>query len=139
MSHPLLEAASATETEHGHVGRRPTLDSHGREARSVCRRRFARGIAQPLSALIAGERDPERLADLALGRLRSKNAALIDALTGRFNEHHAFLCQLLLDQIDHLDAAIARLDQRIDAAIEPFRGQLQRLTTIPGSPGARPK
>jgi transposase len=66
-----------------------------------------------LAALIAGERDPERLADLALGRLRSKNAALIDALTGRFSDHHAFLCQLLLDQIDHLDAAIERLNQRI--------------------------
>jgi transposase len=85
-----------------------------------------------LAALIAGERDPERLADLALGRLRSKTAALTDALTGRFSEHHAFLCQLLLDQIDHLDTAIAQLDQRIDAGIEPFRGQLRRLTTIPG-------
>jgi transposase len=85
-----------------------------------------------LAALIAGERDPERLADLALGRLRSKNAALIDALTGRFSEHHAFLCQVLLDQIDHLDVAIARLDERIAAGIEPFRGQLRRLVTIPG-------
>jgi transposase len=86
-----------------------------------------------IEALIRGERDPERLADLALGRLRSKNTALIEALTGRFDpNHHAMLCRMMLDQINYFDAAIARLDAQIDAAIEPFRRQQRRLVTIPG-------
>jgi transposase len=85
-----------------------------------------------ITALIGGERNPERLAALALGRMRPKTAALVEALTGRFNAHHALLCQLMLDQIDHLDACIARLDGEIDTAIEPFRGIQQRLITIPG-------
>lgn len=85
-----------------------------------------------IDALIRGERDPHQLAELALGRLRVKNAALVEALTGRFTDHHALLCQMMLDQIDHLDAAIARLDSEIDMAIQPFRELRQRLTTIPG-------
>jgi len=85
-----------------------------------------------ITALIAGERDPRALADLALGRMRPKNAALIEALTGRFTEHHALLCELMLDQINHIDATLTRLDIRIDAAIEPFRHIQRRLTTIPG-------
>lgn len=85
-----------------------------------------------IEALIRGERNSERLADLALGRLRSKNAALIEALTGRFDDHHALLCRMMLDQIDHLDQAVARLDAQIDAAIEPFRHLQQRLVSIPG-------
>lgn len=85
-----------------------------------------------ITALIAGERDPERLADLALGRLRAKTAALTDALTGRFDGHHALQCRLLLAQIDSLNAAVDELDTQIDTEIAPFRGILQRLTTIPG-------
>jgi transposase len=85
-----------------------------------------------ITALIAGERDPERLADLALGRLRAKTEALTDALTGRFDDHHALQCRLLLDQIDTLNAAVADLGARIETEIAPFRDLLQRLTTIPG-------
>jgi transposase len=85
-----------------------------------------------IEALIAGERDPQVLADLAYGRLRRKNAALIESLTGRFGEHHAFMCRLLLDQIDHLDTAIERLSARVHDALEPFRDLEQRLVTIIG-------
>ena len=53
-----------------------------------------------LEALIAGERDPEVLAGLARGRMRAKHAALVEALTGRFDDHHAELARMLLDQID---------------------------------------
>ena len=55
-----------------------------------------------LEALIAGERDPQVLADLARGRMRAKQAALVEALTGRFDDHHAELARMLLDQIDAL-------------------------------------
>src|SRR5262245_37305610 len=61
-----------------------------------------------LEALIAGERDPKVLAELARGRLRVKRAALVEALTGRFDDHHAELARLLLDQIDALSAKIER-------------------------------
>jgi transposase len=85
-----------------------------------------------IAALIAGERDPERLADLALGRLRAKTEALTDALTGHFDDHHALQCRILLTQIDALNTAVAELDGQIDNQIAPFRDLRDRLTTIPG-------
>ena len=59
-----------------------------------------------MQALINGERDPEILADLAKQKLRLKHDALVEALTGRFNEHHAFLCGIILRRIDELSAVI---------------------------------
>lgn len=79
-------------------------------------------VRDMLKALIAGERDLRRLAGLARGKMRPKQAALVEALTGRFDDHHAELAQMLLDQIDALDAKIGRLTTRIDqllAAMEP--------------------
>jgi transposase len=70
-----------------------------------------------LEALIGGERDPEVLADLARGRMRVKHAALVEALTGRFDEHHAELATMLLDQIDTLSAQIDALTARIEALL----------------------
>jgi hypothetical protein len=55
-----------------------------------------------LEALIVGQRDPKVLAELARGRMRGKRAALVQALTGRFDDHHAELARMLLDQIDSL-------------------------------------
>jgi transposase len=70
-----------------------------------------------VEALIAGERDPRVLAELARGRMRHKNAALVEALTGRFQEHHAELARLLLDQIDALSVQIDKLTARIEQLI----------------------
>jgi len=70
-----------------------------------------------LAALIAGERDPQVLADLAKGRLRVKRVALVEALTGRFDAHHGELAELLLGQIDGLTAQIERLDERVEQLI----------------------
>ena len=70
-----------------------------------------------LAAMIAGERDPHVLAELAKGRLRVKNPALIQALTGRFDEHHAELADILLSQIDSLTAQIEWLDTRAEQII----------------------
>ena len=67
-----------------------------------------------LEALIAGERDPRRLADLARARMKTKRPALIKALDGRFDDHHAELARMLLDQIDTLTAQINTLTTRID-------------------------
>ena len=63
-----------------------------------------------IEALIAGERDPRVLAGLAKGRMRVKHAALVEALTGRFDDHHAELARMLLDQIDALTEKIDQPD-----------------------------
>ena len=76
-----------------------------------------------IEALIAGERDPRRLAELARGRMKTKRSELIAALDGRFDDHHAELARLLLAQIDSLNAKIgtltARIEQLIAAMDEP--------------------
>ena len=85
-----------------------------------------------IEALIDGERRPAVLANLAKGTMRAKIADLSMALEGRFGDHHALMCQLHLDHIDHLDAMITRLDAQIETMMVPFRAQRELLTTAPG-------
>jgi transposase len=85
-----------------------------------------------LTALIAGQDDAAVLADMAKGRMRSRIPALVEALTGNFGAHHAFLCRLHLERIDGLSAAIEQLSARIEEAMRPFSHTLDRLETIPG-------
>jgi transposase len=80
-------------------------------------------VRDMLEALIGGERDPRRLADLARGRLKTKHAALVAALDGRFDAHHAELARLLLDQIDALTARIEQLTGRVEALITAIDDQ----------------
>jgi transposase len=89
-----------------------------------------------IEALIAGERDPQVLAGLARGRMRVKHAALVQALTGRFDAHHGELARMLLDQIDALTAQIGTLTIRIEqliAAIPAAQGVNPDGTTGPGA------
>jgi transposase len=85
-----------------------------------------------IEALIAGQTMPQALAALAHRQLRASSEELEAALRGRVTSHHRFLLQLHLDQIDALDAAIARIDREVSANDEPFRGALARLSAIPG-------
>ncbi len=85
-----------------------------------------------IEALIDGERRPAVLADLAMGKMRSKIPDLAMALEGRFGDHHALMCRLHLDHIGHLDAMIAALDTQAGVMMLPFRAQRDLLTTIPG-------
>jgi transposase len=85
-----------------------------------------------LRALVGGETDPEKLADLARQRLRAKIPALRLALRGRVTEHHRFLLQVHLDHLEHLEGLIGRLGERIEGALAPFAGAADLLTTIPG-------
>ena len=85
-----------------------------------------------LRALVAGERDPSVLAELAKGRLRAKLPQLRQALRGRFGDHHGLLVGLALDYLEHLETAIATLDGRIDEVIAPFAVARDRLDTITG-------
>jgi hypothetical protein len=85
-----------------------------------------------LGALVAGERDRKVLAELAKGKLRKKLPQLRQALRGRFGEHHGLLVGLALQHLEHLEAAIGRLDARVDEVIAPFAVARDRLDTIPG-------
>jgi transposase len=120
-------------------------------------------VRDMLEALIAGERDPKTLASLARGGMKAKRAALIEARTGKFDDHHAGLARMLLDQVDALNAQIGKLtigiEQLIDAiptaqgidaggatgpsagtgpgaAVLPAAGRLDEITGI-GPDGAR--
>jgi len=88
-----------------------------------------------LRALIAGETDPHRLANLAQRRLRAKLPALEQALTGRLRPHHQLLLTTLLTHLTFLEEQIAAFDAHIATAIAPFTASLQRLQTIPGVKG----
>jgi len=66
-----------------------------------------------LNALLAGEDDPQRLSELARGRMRSKREQLAQAVQGTLGEHHRFLLRSQLRQLDFLDAQIAELDHEI--------------------------
>jgi transposase len=85
-----------------------------------------------IEALVDGERRPAVLADLAKGRMRAKIPDLALALEGRFGDHHALMCRLHLDHIDHLDEMITRLDAQIESMMVPFRAARDLLTTVPG-------
>jgi transposase len=85
-----------------------------------------------LAAIVAGDTDPERLADLARRRLRLKRAALVEALHGRVTDHHRFLLGRLLTQVRFLEEEIATFDQRIAELTRPFAAALARLDQIPG-------
>jgi transposase len=84
------------------------------------------------AALIAGERHPQVLADLAVRRLRRQLPELELALAGQLTEHHARLIPLSLELIDLLDRQIAMLDQQIGALVAPLTPQMEQRISIPG-------
>lgn len=87
-----------------------------------------------LDALVAGERDPAKLADLARRRLRGKIPELQRSLQGRLTEHHVFVLRTLLTHLHFLEDEIAAFSERINACLRPFLDpvQIQRLDQIPG-------
>jgi transposase len=85
-----------------------------------------------LAALLTGHVDPQALAELAKGRLRSTRDQLASALEGRVKPHHRFGLTELLSQIDSLDETIARFEAQIQAICGPFEEAVALLDTIPG-------
>jgi len=87
-----------------------------------------------LWALNRGERDPDKLADLALGRLRAKIPELKLALEGHFREHHQFLVEHLLGHLDDLERRIEEIGQRIAERLPSILDdeRLRRLDAIAG-------
>ncbi len=85
-----------------------------------------------LDQLIAGQRDPKVLAQLARSRMRTKVPQLEEAFVGHFTDHHAFLLTRMLTRIDAISADIDSLDARIEEQIAPFGDAVERLDQIPG-------
>lgn len=85
-----------------------------------------------LAGLVAGETDPERLADRLHPRSRGKRAAVVEALQGRLAPHQRFLLGQHLALIDHVEASVAAIEAEITTALGAFRGAVDRLVTIPG-------
>ena len=85
-----------------------------------------------MNRLVAGERDPLVLADLARSSMRNKIGQLQEAFVGRFSDHHGFLLARMLDRIDALSADIEQVEARIEAEIAPFAQTVARLDEIPG-------
>jgi transposase len=87
---------------------------------------------QMLAALLAGERDPQVLAQLARTRMRGKIRLLEEAFVGHFTDHHAFLLRTMLARIDETSADIAAVEIRIEELITPFARAVEKLDEIVG-------
>jgi transposase len=98
-------------------------DLHGQSGRAM------------LEALIAGQRDPARLAGLAKGRARARLADLREALDGRFTDHHGRLARLLLDQIDDLSGRIDTVTGLLDQALAALAARPAGAPTVDEATG----
>lgn len=85
-----------------------------------------------LEALIQGQTDPEQLAQLAVGSLRTKRVELVESLRGRLTTHHRFMLQLHLGLYDSVHTAVAAVDHQLEEQLHPFRQAAELLETMPG-------
>jgi transposase len=85
-----------------------------------------------IQALVDGQQDAARTAELARGRLRKKRASLTPALEGHVTEHHRFMLRTLWDHLTYLEATIASMEERIEEHLRPFEAQIERLDRVPG-------
>jgi transposase len=85
-----------------------------------------------LEAMIQGEQDSRRLAEMAQGKLRNKIPELQEALQGRVSRHHRFLLRELLDHLYFVESKMQRIEQEVAERLGPFQSEVARLCTIPG-------
>jgi len=85
-----------------------------------------------MAALLAGQRDPKALAQLARTRMRAKITLLEEAFVGHFTDHHAFLLRTMLARIDETGADIAAVEVKIEELVTPFARAVERLDEITG-------
>jgi transposase len=85
-----------------------------------------------MAALIAGQRDPKALAQLARSTLRRKISLLEEAFIGRFGDHHAFLLAMMISRVDTIEADIVDVDKQIETHMAPFVAVAAQLEQIPG-------
>lgn len=108
------------------------LEDAGVKLSSVASSVLTKSGREMIDALVAGQRDPAVLAEMAKGRMRAKIPELKDALAGRFSEHHGLLCRAMLARIDQADATIDALTARIEALQDPHEAAVTLLVGIPG-------
>jgi transposase len=108
------------------------LQDAGIKLTSVASRVLTQSGRAMIEALIAGERDGTRLAELAKGKLRPKIPALTEALTGHFGSHHAVACQRILGHLDFLNESVAALTEQVDARTAAFAPIYALLSPVPG-------
>ncbi len=108
------------------------LEDAGVKLSSVASSVLTKSGREMIDALIAGQRDPAVLAEMAKGRMRVKIPELTDALAGRFNAHHALLCRTMLARIDQADATIDALTKRIEELLDPHEAAVTLLIGITG-------
>jgi transposase len=108
------------------------LQDAGLKITSVASAVWSMSSREIIEALIAGERDPKVLAQMAKGRMRTKIDELEEALSGHFGAHHAVLCRQIIDHIDFLDRSIAALTEEITTRLVPFEAAVALVTSIPG-------
>lgn len=85
-----------------------------------------------LEAMIAGETDSKKMAELARGTMKKKKAELDLALQGDMNDHQRLMLQTMIGHIDFLDGKIESMDEEVTQRLTPFQEDLERLDTIPG-------
>ena len=87
---------------------------------------------QMLSALVAGQTDPQQLSLMAKGRMKEKIPQLEQALVGSFGEHQRFMVALQLSHVEELETLIAQLDAQVAERLRPFDEVIARMDEIPG-------
>lgn len=108
------------------------LQDAGVKLTSVASKVLTQSGRSMIEALIAGERDPAKLAALAKGKMRPKIPALTEALAGHFGSHHAVACRRILAHLDFLDETIGALTEQIDARTAAFDAVYKLLLPVPG-------
>jgi len=99
---------------------------------SVASTVWSKSARRMIEALIAGERDPVVLAELALGKMRPKIRQLTEALAANWRPHHSLVATQIIAHIDHLDASIDALSVEIGRRCDPFGDLIERMCEIPG-------
>jgi len=99
---------------------------------SVVSNVMGKSSRQILDRLVNGHSDPEELADLALGKLRTKKAELVKALDGLVGEHQRYLLKEQFRHIGELERRIARLTREIESRMRPFEAAVDAIDQIPG-------
>jgi len=85
-----------------------------------------------LNALVEGETDANKLAELVVGKLKKKKKELRQALQGKFQDHHRFQIRLLMEDLKECEDKIFQLDRRIEKYLEPYEETVRRVDAIPG-------
>jgi transposase len=99
---------------------------------SVASTVWSKSARRMIEALIAGERDPTVLAELALGKMRPKIGQLTEALAANWRPHHSLVAGQIIAHIDHLDASIDALSVEIGRRCDPFGELITRMCEVPG-------